>query len=93
MTLLVLFGGAEHCSEQLHQLKPSARVMEEEGVLMQALAEADEELRTRFRMMGPSKLLGGRRCGVVFAGVSAVLRVVGNLSKPLETPLDLSPYP
>jgi len=90
MTLLVLFGGAEHCSEQLHQLKPSARVMEEEGVLMQALAEADEELRTRFRMMGPSKLLGGR---LVFAGVSAVLRVVGNLSKPLETPLDLSPYP
>ncbi|KAJ6563447.1 ribonuclease H-like domain-containing protein, partial [Mycena sp. CBHHK59/15] len=39
MTLLVLFGEAE----KPRQRKPSARVMEEEEVLMQALAEADED--------------------------------------------------
>ncbi|KAJ7215454.1 hypothetical protein GGX14DRAFT_391882 [Mycena pura] len=78
MTLLVLFGGAE----QPRQRKLSARVMEEEGVWMQALAEADDDgaikIAVRTKMWG---------------SVSAVLRVVGNLSKPLETPLDLSPYP
>ncbi|KAJ6626316.1 hypothetical protein B0H10DRAFT_2429915 [Mycena sp. CBHHK59/15] len=39
MTLLVLFGEAE----KPRQRKPSAQVMEEEEVLMQALAEADED--------------------------------------------------
>ncbi|KAJ6570310.1 hypothetical protein B0H10DRAFT_2237929 [Mycena sp. CBHHK59/15] len=39
MTLLVLFGGAEKPRKR----KPSAQVMEEEEILMQALAEADED--------------------------------------------------
>ncbi|KAJ6606747.1 hypothetical protein B0H10DRAFT_2228552 [Mycena sp. CBHHK59/15] len=36
---IVLFGGAEKPRKR----KPSARVMEEEEILMQALAEADED--------------------------------------------------